>query len=151
ALRSWHRTTIEQRFEEWQASPIYREEKIAYTEANPILYHDDDLFGYMRAPRRPTTRERAAAAATSQAQAGEIETTKALTRITPFRLSTLPTLVPVLPTNDYGVMARQEGDPVPHEHQFYRGTLQGLYSLDLHASGTFYYVNRSGYRNLDAV
>jgi CRISPR-associated protein Cst2 len=48
-------------------------------------------------------------------------------------------------------MSRHDGDPVPHEHQFYRTTLKGLYSLDLNACGTFSYKNRSGYRNLDDV
>ncbi len=33
----------------------------------------------------------------------------------------------------------------------YRTTLQGLFSLDLHACGTFSYRNKAGYRNLDAV
>ena len=31
-------------------------------------------------------------------------------------------------------MSRHEGDPVPFEHQFYRTTLKGLFSLDLHSS-----------------
>ena len=48
-------------------------------------------------------------------------------------------------------MSRHEGDPVPHEHQFYRTTLRGLFSLDLHASGTFSYRNKTGFRNLDNV
>jgi CRISPR-associated protein Cst2 len=46
-------------------------------------------------------------------------------------------------------MSRQEGNPVPHEHQFYRATLKGLLSLDLAAAGTFSYRNKTGYRNLD--
>ena len=48
-------------------------------------------------------------------------------------------------------MFRHEGNPVPFEHQFYRTTLQGLFSLDLHACGTFSYRNKAGYRNLDAL
>lgn len=46
-------------------------------------------------------------------------------------------------------MARQNGDPVPHEHQFYRTTLQGLFSLNLATTGTFFNGGRVGYRNLD--
>ena len=46
-------------------------------------------------------------------------------------------------------MSRHEGDPVPHEHQFYRTTLKGLLSLDLNASGTFSYQRKTGFRNLD--
>jgi CRISPR-associated protein Cst2 len=46
-------------------------------------------------------------------------------------------------------MARQEGNPVPHEHQFYRTTLKGLYSLALSQAGVFSYRQRTGFRHLD--
>lgn len=72
-----------------------------------------------------------------------------MTRVSPFRVSTLVSLAPVGLVEDFGVMARQEGDPVPHEHQFYRATLQGLISLDLRSAGTFSYKDRTGYLNLD--
>jgi CRISPR-associated protein Cst2 len=48
-------------------------------------------------------------------------------------------------------MVRQEGDPVPYEHQFYRTTLRGLFSLDLNAVGSFSYRQKAGFRNLDDV
>jgi CRISPR-associated protein Cst2 len=54
-------------------------------------------------------------------------------------------------TTDFGVMARQEGDPAPFEHQFYRATLQGLLSLSLNDAGTFTYSRRSGFQNLDSI
>src|SRR5829696_9010309 len=51
AFRYWLRTTLEDHTESgWKAAPIFRESKVAYTDANPIRYWDDDLFGYMRAP-----------------------------------------------------------------------------------------------------
>lgn len=68
-----------------------------------------------------------------------------------FRVSTLVSIAPFRPTNDFGVMSRHEGDPVPHEHQFYRTTLEGLFSLNLKASGTFWYKQKTGFRNLDDV
>ncbi|MGE5058659.1 MAG: type I-B CRISPR-associated protein Cas7/Cst2/DevR, partial [Betaproteobacteria bacterium] len=53
AFRYWLRSTLEQTPDlEWKAAPIFREAKIAYTDANPIEYWDDDLFGYMRAPSK---------------------------------------------------------------------------------------------------
>ncbi|MBN1315985.1 MAG: type I-B CRISPR-associated protein Cas7/Cst2/DevR, partial [Anaerolineales bacterium] len=52
-------------------------------------------------------------------------------------------------TEDFGTMSRHEGDPVPHEHQFYRTTLKGLFSLDLAACGSFSYRQKTGYLNLD--
>ncbi|WP_322488780.1 type I-B CRISPR-associated protein Cas7/Cst2/DevR [Chloroflexus sp.] len=147
AFRYWLRTTLERRVSEWKASPIFREEKIAYTDANPIKYWDDDLFGYMRAPGKSDTAKK------SREQMSMLEdatpVTDTITRASPLRVSTLVSIVPVNPTSDFGVMSRHEGNPVPHEHQFYRTTLKGLFSLDLWSCGTFSYLNRTGFRNLD--
>lgn len=149
AFRYWLRNTLASQAPEWKSAPVYREEKVAYTDANPILWWDDDLFGYMRAPSK---KESAKAKRDADAsRAGETETTDTITRVAPFRVGTLVSLAPVTPTSDFGTMTRIEGDPVPFEHQFYRATLQGLFSLDLHASGTFSYRNRTGFRNLDEV
>jgi len=147
AFRYWLRMTIEQRVPEWKASPIFREEKIAYTDANPIRYWDDDLFGYMRAPGKADTAKRSREQISSLEESTPVKDT--VTRASPFRVSTLVSIAPVNPTSDFGVMARHEGNPVPHEHQFYRTTLKGLFSLDLWACGTFSYRNRTGFRNLD--
>ncbi len=147
AFRYWLRTTTEARVEGWKAAPIYREEKIAYTDSNPMIWWDDDLLGYMRAPSKKTTKEQQSRDA-SRTETGIAEP---VTRISPFRVSTLVSISPVNITNDFGVMSRHEGDPVPFEHQLYRTTLQGLFSLDLHACGTFSYRNKAGYRNLDAI
>ncbi|MGI6014775.1 MAG: type I-B CRISPR-associated protein Cas7/Cst2/DevR [Oscillospiraceae bacterium] len=148
AFRYWLRRTLETSQDiKWVPAPVYREEKVAYTDANPIRWWDDDLFGYMRAP---STRESAKAQREAdESRAGETETVDTVTRVSPFRVSTLVSIAPVTPTSDFGVMARQEGNPVPHEHQFYRATLKGLFSLDLHASGTFWYRKKTGFRNLD--
>lgn len=147
SFRYWLRTTLDQTQTGWLSAPIYREEKIAYTDANPIRWWDDDLFGYMRAPsKRESARAKREADAS---RAGETETNDTITRAAPFRVSTLVAISPTSPTSDFGVMSRHEGDPVPHEHQFYRTTLKGLMSLDLKASGTFWYRQKTGFRNLD--
>jgi len=147
AFRYWLRTTLEGADLGWQAAPIYREEKVAYTDANPILWWDDDLFGYMRAPsKKASAREKREA---DKSRADETPTTDTVTRVSPFRVSTLVSIAPVSITEDFGTMSRHDGAPVPHEHQFYRTTLKGLLSLDLHASGTFSYRQKTGYRNLD--
>ncbi len=141
ALRYWIRTYLERSLPEWKAAPVFREAKIAYTDANPIEWWDDDLFGYMRAPsKRAGAREQAAE---------ETPTTGEITRISPLRTGTLVSIAPVSIVDDFGTMARQDGDPVPHEHQFYRATLQGLFSLNLTTAGTFFQGGRVGYRNLD--
>jgi CRISPR-associated protein Cst2 len=149
SFRYWLRSTLQERIHAWKAAPIYREEKIAYTDANPLLYWDDDLFGYMRAPSKKESAKAKREADTSRS--GETETTDTITRVAPFRVSTLVSIAPVTPTNDFGTMSRQEGNPVPFEHQFYRTTLKGLVSLNLSACGTFSYRNKTGFRNLDDV
>ncbi len=138
AFRYWLRTTLESDGE-WRSAPVTvagsGQKQQAFTEGNPIEFWDDDLFGYMRAEKKT-------------------ESTDTLTRVSPFRTSTLVSIAPVEIVDDFGVMARfdkQEGDKegvLLHGHEFYRAVLQGLFSLDLHAAGTFTYRRRTGYMNL---
>ncbi len=149
SFRYWLRTTLENGQWGWQQAPIYREEKVAYTDANPIRWWDDDLLGYMRAPStRTSAREKREA---DESRVNETPTPETVTRVSPLRVSTLVSLARGDITNDYNTMSRHEGDPVPYEHQFYRTTLKGLFSLDLHASGRFSYRKKTGFRNLDDV
>ena len=129
AWRNWWRTTLEQEFDDWKSSPIEREKKIAFTAADPVTYDDDDVFGYMRAEK-------------------EDKVDLTVTRLSPLKCSPLISISPQIPTDDYGVMARQEGDPVPYVHQFYSCVLQGIFSLNLDAVGTFSAINRTGYKNI---
>ena len=128
ALRYWLRETLEEKFD-WKMSPISREKKIAFTEANPIEYPDDDAFGYMRALKKK--------------DGGTV------TRISPLKNSPLVSVVGQNPTNDFGVMARHdEGDPVPYEHEFYSTILKGIFSIDLSSLGVFCESEKTGYRNM---
>ncbi len=148
AFRYWLRTTLERDASVgWRAAPVFREQKVAYTDANPLEWWDDDLFGYMRAQSKRA--DAVAKRAADVGRANETPTTTDITRVSPFRVSTLVSIAPVPLVSDFGTMSRHDGDPVPHEHQFYRAVLKGLLSLDLHAAGTFSYRNRTGYRNLD--
>jgi len=147
AFRYWLRMTLEQGNWGWMQAPIYREEKVAYTDANPIKWWDDDIFGYMRAPSKRTSAKEKREADESRSE--ETPTTNTVTRTSPFRVSTLVSIAPTSPIADFGTMSRHEGDPVPHEHQFYRTTLKGLLSLDLHAAGRFSYRSKTGFRHLD--
>ncbi|XWX03067.1 type I-B CRISPR-associated protein Cas7/Cst2/DevR [Aggregatilineales bacterium SYSU G02658] len=131
ALRYWTRETAAQLVPQWQAAPIYRsgagKRQQSFTEGDPIRYWDDDLFGYMRAEKEGT-----------------------FTRLAPFRVATLVSVAPVEIVRDFGVMARGEGNPVLHEHEFYRATLAGAFSIDLRMVGTFTWQSRTGYMNLSA-
>jgi CRISPR-associated protein Cst2 len=143
AVRFWIRTSLELNNEKWKAAPVRREGKIAYTDADPLNYWDDDLFGYMRAPSKKTD-------AAKDVKASPLEKDREITRVSPFRVSTFVSISPSQPVTDFGTMTRQEGDPVPYEHEFYRAHLIGLLSLDLSAAGTFFDGERVGYKNLDS-
>jgi len=148
AYRRWLRQTIDSDPQGWEMSPVYREEKVAYTDSNPLLYWDDDLFGYMRAPGKEKKGKKDSEPTVEPTTGLE---GSAITRISPLRVSTFVAVAPVYITNDFGVMSRQEGDPTPFEHQFYRATFQGLLSLDLSNTGTFTYSRRAGFQNLDSI
>lgn len=153
SFRYWLRDVLQQQVPEWRASPVYREKNVAYTYADPIEYWDDDLMGYMRAPggkdgarQRQDDPEYQKLPPLDKKEGKE----QALTRVSPFRVSTLVAIAPALLNEDWESMTRHEGDPVPYMNQFYRATLKGLFSLDLHACGTFSYVDRTGFRNLSS-
>lgn len=150
AFRYWLREAL-QGVEGWTPSPTFREEKIAYTDANPILFAEDDIFGYMRAPSSKTEAVASRDAKGTLKSATPIENKTTLTRSSVFKMSTLISIAASDPADDFGVMARHEGNPVPHEHQFYRTTLMGMFSLDLRMLGRFYHVDRTGYKHLDSV
>lgn len=127
AWRYWWRETLALDFN-WQLSPVVRETKIAYTEANPVIHPDDDLFGYMRAPKGKDS--------------------ETLTRLSPLKNSVLMAVAPARPVNEWSVMARVQDDPVPYEKQVYACVMKGMFSIDLDEAGTFYTQNRSGFQNL---
>jgi CRISPR-associated protein Cst2 len=149
AQRYWLRNTIERASDiEWQASPTYRGDKVAFSDANPIRYWDDDLLGYMRAPGKKDLKD---IKENHPEMTPQDDANSAITRVSPFRIGTLVSIAPVNISEDFGTMTRTEGDPVPHEHQFYRAHMHTLFALDLAMAGTFTYSRRSGFQNLDAI
>jgi CRISPR-associated protein Cst2 len=153
AIRYWIRNSLELD-NEWKSSQTYRADKIAFSDANPLLYWDDDLFGYMRAPSKndqKKMKESQASLNMTPLEEDEKGNPKPVTRASPFRVGTLVSVGPVNLTQDFGTMSRQDGDPVPYEHQFYRTQLQTLFALDLNMVGKFTYLRRSGFQNLDSI
>ncbi len=149
SFRFWLRTTLEHSDLGWKAAPVFREKKIAFSESNPISNWDDDLFGYMRAQSKKGDDAEKKDNQDKTKGAMPLEKDREITRVSPFRVSTFVAVGPSTIVDDFGTMARQDGDPVPHEHQFYRAHLRGLLSLDLTSCGTFYDAERVGYKNLD--
>lgn len=149
AFRYWLRTTLEHSNSGWKAAPVVRQAKIAFTESDPIHNWDDDMFGYMRAQSKKGDKTEQDENIKSTEGIMPLERDREVTRVSPFRVSTFVSIGPATIVDDFGTMARQDGDPVPHEHQFYRAHLRGLLSLDLTSCGTFYDAERVGYKNLD--
>ncbi len=139
AERNWMKQVLGSQFG-WKLSPITRASKNAYAEADPIKYPDDDMFGYMRAEKKEK--------GDKKKEKGDKNEADTLTRVAPFKNSPLVALYPQKPITDYGATMRQEGNPVPYEHEFYSVPLKGIFSIDVDMAGRFYAVNRSGYYNI---
>lgn len=149
AIRYWLRTQLSQS-PGWTSAPVFRETKVAYTDAEPIKYAEDDLFGYMRAASKSTDEAKAKKRAEIAARSTPVDAeTGEVTRISPFRVGTAVATTSVRIVSDFGTMARAEGDPVPYEHQFYRAHLKAPLAIDLTSAGTFFVSARVGYKNLD--
>lgn len=97
----------------------------ANTNADPVKYADDDLFGYMKAG----------------AKRDDSATTL---RDSPFMLGTMMSVEPVYPALDFGVMSRGVIEPVLHGHEFYTADLAAPFLLDLPRIGTFTLPNADG-------
>jgi CRISPR-associated protein Cst2 len=124
AWRYWWRDTLVKSFD-WEMSPVIREKKIAFTQADPIAFPDDDIFGYMRAERQNT-----------------------FTRVSPLKNSALIALSYNPVVQNWASMTRQDGDAVPFGVDEYCAVLKGMFSIDINQVGTFSTVNKTGFMNI---
>lgn len=148
AWRYWWREAL-QKNQGWDLSPITRDGKIAFTNADPLKFADDDVFGYMRAAKDAELDENGEPVKDKK---GNIKMTNVtVTRVSPLKNSAIISVASVRPEENWSSMARQEGDAVPYEKQEYCATMKGMFSLDLSMVGTFSNYERTGYKNLSAV
>ena len=124
AWRYWWRDTLVKSFG-WEMSPVIREKKIAFTQADPITFPDDDIFGYMRAEKSNT-----------------------YTRVSPLKNSALIALSYNPVVQNWASMTRQEGNAVPFGVDEYCAVLKGMFSIDIDQVGTFSTVNKTGFMNI---
>ena len=122
----------------WNLSPIIRDNKIAYTNADPIEYADDDVFGYMRVASEEIIDDKG--------KKKNVNIT--VTRVSPLKNSAIISVASVKPVENWSSMARQEGDSVPYAKQEYSAIMKGMFSLDLNMIGTFSSYNKTGFQNL---
>ena len=145
AWRAWWRDSLQKNLG-WKNSPITREKKIAYTEANPLKYADDDVFGYMKAAKEVMLDEQGNILKDKKGKDRMENVT--VTRISPLKNSAIVSVASVNPEENWSSMARQEGDSVPYGKHEYSAIMKGMFSLDLTQVGTFSDYNKTGYVNL---
>ena len=146
AWRYWWRESLG--LNGWGLSPITRDKKVAFTEANPLEYADDDIFGYMRASKDEVKDENGDVVKDKKGNPKKVDVT--VTRVSPLKNSILTSVTSIdkKALNEFSTMARHDGDAVPYEKQSYSTVLKGMFSLDLDQVGTFTRVNRSGFKNV---
>lgn len=140
AWRYWWREALQKNMG-WDLSPVIRDAKIAYTNANPIAYPDDDVFGYMRAATEKVKDDKGK----------EKSVNITVTRVSPLKNSAIISVAAVRPVENWSSMARQGGDSVPYGKQEYSAVMKGMFSLDLSMIGTFSNYNKTGFQNLSEV
>jgi len=145
AWRYWWREAL-QKNASWDLSPITRDGKIAFTNADPLKFPDDDVFGYMRAAKDAELDENGEPKKDAR---GNIKMTNVtVTRVSPLKNSAIISAASVRPEENWSSMSRQQGDAVPYEKQEYCAIMKGMFSIDLSMIGTFSNYDRTGYKNL---
>jgi CRISPR-associated protein Cst2 len=148
AWRYWWRDTLQKTFN-WELSPITRDNKIAFTAADPIKYADDDIFGYMKAAKEVELDENGNIK--KDARGNDKTRDITVTRVSPLKNSVLVSAGAVFPVENWSSMARQDGDSVPYGKQEYSAIMKGMFSLDLEQAGTFATYNKTGFKNLTEI
>lgn len=147
AWRYWWRNTLQKQMN-WQLSPITREDKVAFTSADPATYADDDIFGYMKAAKEVPRDEDGNIILDKKGKESK-EKNATVTRVSPLKNSALISVTSVsVEDKNFSVMSRHEGDPVPYSKEEYSAIMKGMFSLDLEMVGTFASYNKTGFKNL---
>ncbi|GEP90767.1 CRISPR-associated autoregulator, Cst2 family [Chitinophaga terrae (ex Kim and Jung 2007)] len=145
AWRYWWRETL-QKNHGWELSPVTRDNKIAFTAADPVKYADDDVFGYMKAAKDAKLDEEGKPVLDKKGKAVLENVT--VTRVSPLKNSVIIAAAPVKTSQNWSSMSRQEGDAVPYVKEEYSAIMKGMFSLDLEQLGTFSNYNKTGFKNL---
>jgi CRISPR-associated protein Cst2 len=135
AWRRWWREVLYADFE-WQPSEVTREAKSAYTKGDPILYKEDDLFGYMAARKRAKKGKKG----TTESEEESTEDKGTFRRISPLKNSLLISVLPNVIERDFGHFSRNlkpGEDYVPFESEHYTSFLQGVFTISLADVGQF--------------
>ncbi|AYD48407.1 type I-B CRISPR-associated protein Cas7/Cst2/DevR [Arachidicoccus soli] len=147
AWRYWWRETLQKHFG-WKLSPITKLEKknVLYTEANPVTYDDDDIFGYMKAATDVDTDETGEAKKSKSGKEKKKDIT--VTRVSPLKNSVLVSVGSVKVERNFSSASRQNDVPVLYGKEEYSAIMKGMFSIDLEQVGTFSNYLRTGFKNI---
>lgn len=145
AWRYWWRNTL-QKNHSWSLSPVTRDKKIAFTDANPIQFPDDDIFGYMKAAKDVVVDEEGNPVLDKKGKEQKVDVT--VTRVSPLKNTAIVSVASNRTVENWSSMARQDGDSVPYSKEEYSAIMKGMFSLDLAQVGTFATYNKTGFKNL---
>ena len=148
AWRYWWRDTLQKDIN-WKLSPVTKLENqnVVYTEANPIDYDDDDMFGYMRAAKETESDENGKPKIDAKGKEKTKDAT--VTRISPLKNSALISVGAVRIAKNFSSMARQNDVPVLYGKDEYSAIMKGMFSIDIEQVGTFSNFNKTGFKNLN--
>lgn len=123
AWRRWLRNTVNEE-NGWQPSELHAIEKNTKgatskvaTELDPVIYPEDDLFGYMKSGSK-----------------GE----ESIQRTSPFKTSILKGIPKMRAlTTDNAFVFPKDGTPLPYSTRFYSTHLEGFFNLECYRLGSF--------------
>ncbi len=149
AWRYWWRDTLQKNLN-WKLSPVTKLEKqnVVYTEANPVEYDDDDIFGYMRAAKEGVINEDGTPKINPKTKKQE-EKDATVTRISPLKNSALISVGSVRVAKNFASMTRQNDVPVLYGKDEYSTIMKGMFSIDIEQVGTFASYNKTGFKNIN--
>jgi CRISPR-associated protein Cst2 len=146
AWRFWWRDTLQKHFG-WNMSPITKLDKqnVLFTEVNPVLFEDDDVFGYMKAAKDNKLDDDGN---TVMKKGKEEKENVTVTRISPLKNSVLISVGQVRVERNFSSASRQNDVPVLYGKEEYSAIMKGMFSIDLEQIGTFANYNKTGFKNI---
>lgn len=156
AWRRWLRNTFQEENPNEPAAEIKEKGQSAKgttnkigTEMNPIIYAEDDIFGYMRAEKDQGKAKKDAdleeledeselEEQEAKPKKGKTEKVAAVMRPSPFVSSILKSLrTSGWQGDDEGFVHLKQGSPLPYKTKFYNTQLQGVFGLNYARLGVF--------------
>lgn len=139
AWRYWWRNVLVERMG-WLASPpeqkTVKGKTYSVTSANPVIFKDDDVFGYMRLEKGKDNN-------------GKVKD-KSRARKSPLQNTPLCSVNKAKIAQDWGVANRHEGNPVPFVRQFVSSLLHGAFTINVDSIGRYTDIDSPGVKNLDS-